>query len=87
MDAQANIYDCERAAITSAVTEASETLWQSGILFSDSLSNISYVHGVQSGTHDFVDRDLFEMNEFLRQQGRKLYLYWIPSHLGIDGSK
>ena len=56
-------------------------------LFADSLSNVSYVHGIKAGTNDFVDRDLFELNETLRRQGRILYLYWIPSHWGIEGNE
>ena len=84
---ETTIFDAERTGITHGIESIiPTTFWSTGIIFSDSLSNISNIRAIRNGQHKHIDIQIYETNRQLSELNRSITLYYIPSHTDIPGN-
>ena len=83
-----SIYSAEACAIFYALKVIQYFHLNNVAIFSDSLSILKRLisNGLKSDNHPIIGDILRTLNEIIILENKKVFFFWIPSHVGIPGN-
>ena len=78
--------ECEKWAIILCISAARIMPWKFLTIYTDSQSVMSSWKKIQKGLTQHVETTLFDLNNSLLRENRRVKIIWIPSHTDIQGN-